>query len=179
MTPSTLLVAALALRSTDALTLSLTGGGQVTGTFVRAEPTVVVVRTPEGQVEVPRVLVEQVALNGAPWTVEALAGELDEAVAARAALLADPPWAPAPALTAGLSLLWSGAGHAALGEPRTAAGYAAADAVLIGAGALSLAIPENRGTALTIFALDLLLRGYAAADAAQLAGARRAMLRQE
>ena len=179
MSPATLLVGLLALRSSDALTLSLAGGGEVSGTFVRAEPTLVVLRTPDGLVEVPRALVEGVSRNGEAWSPEGLSLELDQAVADAAALRAEMPWTPHPALAAGLSLLWSGAGHAALHEPRAAAGYAAADAVLIGAGALSVAIPENRGAALSIFALDLALRGYAAADAAELARSRRALSRPE
>lgn len=179
MSPALLLGCALALRASDALTLELAGGGEVSGTFVRAEAGAVVLRAAEGPVEVPRALVVAVSLNGEPWTVHALLVELDAAERERAALLADPPPSPPPALVAGLSLLWSGAGHAALGESRAAAGYAAADAVMIGAGALSLVNPRNRATGVTIFALDLALRGYAAAEAAQLARSRRDLTRSQ
>lgn len=167
---------AQALDGNDHLELELLAGGMVEGWFLRAEPPVIVISGAEGEQRVPLALITRVREDGAPLPLDQFFLQVDESAARLAALRAAPPPHPPPAVVAGLSLVWGGAGHAALGDWGGAAGYAIADTVLISGAAYNLFYERKPGPAISLLALDLVFRGYAAAEAARVSRARRALL---
>lgn len=168
---------ALALDGNDQVRLELAGGAVVEGRFLRAEPGAVILsNAAQGAVAVPLVIVEGASLNGAPMGLEAFRAEAAAAWELRASLLAESPSAPPAAVVAGMSMLWAGAGHAALGEWRAFGGYSAAEAIIWGTVVFNLANEEVEPVP-TLIALDLIVRAWAAQESARIAKRRREIRR--
>ena len=169
--------AAWALDGNDTVSLVLAGGTVVEGRFLRAEPGTVVISTQaQGPVAVPLVIVEGAAVNGAALGLEVFLAEAEEAWERRLAVVEAAPSAPSPAVVAGASMLWAGAGHATLGEWRTFAGYSAAEAVIWGAVALSI-VQDDTQAVVPLIGLDLIFRAWSAQESARTARRRREILR--
>lgn len=177
MLPLLLLQNAAALDGNDSLTLTLTGGVDVTGWFLRAESDQVVLSSKSGIVEVPLVLVESVVCNDEPMPLVEFQAEAAEAWGLLEAFRADPPPHPHPAATVGLSLLWAGSGHAALGDWRGFATYTVVETVLLSSIALNVAT-NNPQPIPSLIALDLIFRGWSARESARVARRRQDVLRR-
>lgn len=160
---------AAALDGNDELTLALHGGAIVTGWYVGVDAGVLRLSGNNRFTNVPLDQVQAVQRDGEPVELALFLAEAAQAQAALDALRADPPRTAPPAVAFGASLVWAGAGHAAAGDWKGAAGWAAVDAVLLGAAAWNLGAERSMGAALPIFAIDLLVRGVAAGDAARIA----------
>jgi hypothetical protein len=170
---------ALALDSNDRLKLTLAGGEAITGWFVRTERDAVVVAT-RGHPTPTRVqinLIVAVDRNGQSMDLSMFFAELDATHAEWLAWVANPPAHPHPALMATMSALAPGSGHAALGEWRSFAGYAIADATLIGLMVLEAYSEQRMGMLLTLGGVDLILRGVSIGDAVRISARRRRRLR--
>jgi len=72
------------------------------------------------------------------------------------------------------SFVWAGAGYLTLGDTRTFAGYAALDAIFVGAGVV-FALQHQWGALAPVVALDVLLRGWSGGASAREAARRRAL----
>jgi hypothetical protein len=116
--------------------------------------------TRDGVVEIPMAVVLSIEIGGVSYGPEAFTegarrwgqAMLDEAVRT-----------PRPVLVGGLSVLWAGAGPAALGNWKSAAAYSVLEASFLGAGAVMIA-NEQYGPLLPLAALDALLHAWAAGD---------------
>ena len=168
---------AAALDGNDDLTLTLTGEVEVSGRFLRAESDRIVLSGEVGIVEVPLVLIESAQRNGLPMGEAELQLEVAEAWALLEAFRADPPPHPHPAAAVGLSLLWAGGGHAALGDWRGFATYSVVESVLLSSIALNVAI-NNPQPLPSLIALDVIFRGWSARESARVARRRQDVLRR-
>ena len=113
-------------------------------------------------------LVESATRNGEPMSLPQLQSEVAEAWALLEAFRADPPPHPRPVTVVGLSMLWAGAGHAALGDRRGFATYSVVESVLLSSIALNVAI-NNPQPLPSLIALDLLFKGWSARETARVA----------
>ena len=168
---------AAALDGNDALNLTLTGDVEVSGWFLRAESDRVVISSETGIIEVPLVLVESVQRNGEPMGAAEFQLEIAEAWSLLEAFRADPPPHPHPAAAVGLSLLWAGGGHAALGDWRGFATYSVVETVLLSSIALNVAI-NNPQPLPSLIALDVIFRGWSARESARVARRRQDVIRR-
>ena len=171
---------AWALDTNDRLMLTLDGGEQVHGWFVRAEKDAVVIAIP-GHRETTRVrnnLVAQVRLNGDTVAMDDYRSQLQVAYSEWVDWVANPPPHPPPVLVGTMGAVFPGSGHAALGEWRHFAGYAIADVTLIGLMGLELATQQRLGMLLTLGGVDLIVRGVSVGDAARISRRRRRQLRE-
>ncbi|MFT5681800.1 MAG: hypothetical protein ACI8RZ_002718 [Myxococcota bacterium] len=168
---------ASALDGNDSLDLTLTGDVEVSGWFLRAEADRVVISSEVGIVEVPLVLIESVSRNGEPMGAAAFAEELAEAWGLLEAFRADPPPHPAPAVTFGLSLLWAGSGHAAIGDWRGFTTYSIIEGVLLSSIALNVAT-SNPQPIPSLIALDVIFKVWSARESTLVARRRQDVLRQ-
>ena len=168
---------AAALDGNDELTLQLTGDVAVSGRFLRAEADRVVLSSQTGPVEVPTVLVESVQLNGEPMNHAVFMAELADAWAQLEAFRADPPPHPRPITTAGLSMLWSGAGHAALGDWKSARNYGIVEGVVLSSIALNVAL-ENPQPIPSLIVVDMAFRVWSARESVRIARRRQDVLRR-
>lgn len=164
-----LLAPAFALDGNDRLRLDLVGGARVEGWYVGVDGGVLRLSGDNRFVDVPVDQVEAVQRDDLPLGLEEFRAELAQAQALLDALRADPPPAPAPALVATGSFLHAGVGHAALGEWKGAAAWALLDAVVLSAAAWNLFGEESIPAAVPVLALDLVVKGAAAGDAARIA----------
>lgn len=164
-----------ALDGSDALRLTLDGGVVVEGRFARAGAASVFLNASEqGLAEVPLVLINAVAVNGQPMSLPVFEAELAESW--RASMLIDGERigpAPPPAVVAGASMVWAGAGHAALGEWKSFGLYSGVEVALLGLAALNLTQEDLRPLP-ALLALDVLFKIYAAQESARIAKRRRA-----
>ncbi len=168
--------AASALDRNDHLALDLGDGQRIEGYYYSSADGVLVVSGDNRFERVPVALVADVALNGEPVPLERLRREVAEAQAALDAYRADPPSHPPPGVVFGMSLLWSGSGHAALGDTASLWGYSLVEATLLGVGAWNLATSDNHGVLLPLGGVLAVFRGYAAAESAREARRRRQLL---
>lgn len=159
---------ALALDGNDALVLALEGGAVVQGWYVGIDDGVLRLSGDNRFTDVPLDQVVGVQRDGQPLDLSVFHAEAASAQAELEALRADPPRVAPPAVAFGASLVWAGAGHAAVGDWRAGAGWAAVDLVLLGAAAYTLGVQRSSGAAIPIVAIDLLVRAAAAGDAARL-----------
>ncbi len=169
-----------ALDTNDRLVLTLDGGEEVHGWFVRAERQAAVIATP-GRREPTRVLnalVAQVDLNGNSMALDDYRSELQIAYREWVDWMSDPPPSPPPVLVGSMSAALPGTGHAALGEWRHFAGYAIGDLTLIGLVGLEYATQRRLGMLITLAGLDLIVRGVAVGDAVRVSRRRRRQLRE-
>lgn len=160
---------ALAAEPSQPVRLELVAGGEVAGTLVSWDNERVRVLGAGGMVEVPLALVAQAELGGRTLSGPELRVELGPSPGASAA-----PVGPAPAVVGAASALWPGAGQALLRERGAALGYVVVDALLVGGAVYMLAREQNPVGALPFIGLDLVIRGYAAAEAVEEARRRRA-----
>jgi hypothetical protein len=166
-----------ALDGNDDLVLTLTGGMAVSGWFLRAESDRIVLSGETGLIEVPLVLIESVSRNGEPMGEAVFQSELAEARALLEAFRADPPPHPHPATTFGLSLLWAGAGHAAIGDRRGFATYSVVEGVLLSSIALNVAT-SNPQPIPSLVALDVIFKVWSARESTRVARRRQEVLRR-
>ncbi len=169
---------AAALDVNDVLALTTADGDTVRGWYAGATPSAVLV-TAAG--ETHAVLLDTVVAatrDGHPLALDRLASEHAAAWATEAAWLADPPPLPRPGATAAASLAWAGAGHAMLGDGAAAAGWAGLDLVLVGTATWALVGQEAWGPAISVLAVDALVRGAAAGSASRRARRRRARMQE-
>jgi len=164
---------ALALDGNDALTLELVGGARVEGWYVGVDGGTLRVSGDNRFTDVPVEQIVAAQRDGEPLPLAQLHAELDAAQRQLDALRADPPAHPAPVVVGGASLLYAGAGHAAMGEWKAAAGWAAIDTVVLGAAAWNLVGEKSVPGALPVLALDVIIKAAAAGDAARIARRRR------
>lgn len=168
--------AAAALDGNDELLLQLDGGAVVTGWYVGVDGGVLRLSGDNRFTDIPVDQVIAVQRDGEPLDLEDFQAEVTDAQALLDALRADPPATPPPAVAFTTSLLWAGAGHATMGEWKGAAAWAAIDATLLAAAAWNLFGEKSLGAAVPVLALDVLVRGVAAGDAARIARRRRRQL---
>lgn len=159
---------ARALDGNDELVLALDGGAVVRGWYVGVDQGVLRLSGDNRFTDVPLDQVVAVQRDGQPLELGAFQAEAAAAQAALDALRADPPRVAPPAVAFGASLVWAGAGHAAAGDWRAGAGWAAVDLVLLGAAAWTLGVQRSTGAAIPIVAVDALVRVVAAGDAARI-----------
>lgn len=167
---------AWAIGGNDRLEITLNTGEQVQGWYYDLRGEHLLLSGDNRVADVPLALVAQVQMNGQPISVAELMQELEGVRALQSALLADPPPHPRSGVAIALSLGWAGAGHAALGDWKSFAGYSVVEAALLGTGAYNLARGSKPGVLIPITALDILFKGYAAADSGRIARGRRAQL---
>ena len=177
MLPLLLIPIAAALDGNDQLALTLTGGVEITGWFLRAEADRVVLSGDVGIVEVPVVLIESVMRNDEPMGEALFMGEVAEAWSLLEAFRADPPPHPHPAATFGLSLLWAGSGHAAIGDWRGFRNYSLIEGALLSSIALNVAV-DNPQPIPTLIALDVIFRVWSARESTLVARRRQDLLRR-
>ena len=162
--------AARATGSGDRVTLTLTNGDTVEGWVLSWDDALVRLSGPDGVSVVPLSMVQTATGPDGPLEADAFRAALGPGVAAP---LRTPRRLASPTAAAGLSVLWAGAGHAALGEWRAASGYAVVDGVLVGAGVWAVQA-RQAGALVSLIGLDLLFRGWSAAESARIARRRRA-----
>ncbi len=167
---------AWAIGGNDRFSITLSTGEQVQGWYYDLRDDRLLLSGDNRVVDVPLSLVAQVDMNDQPISVAELMQELEGVRALRNALLADPPPHPRSGVAIALSLGWAGAGHAALGDWKSFAGYSLVEAALLGTGAYNLARGSRPGVLIPITALDILFKGYAASDSGRIARGRRAQL---
>jgi hypothetical protein len=167
---------ARAFDGNDELVVTLIGGAEFHGWYLKAEDGILVLSGDNRLVELPVAAIASVTRDGAEMPSAQLQAELAAAQAAVDAYRSDPPPHPPVGVVVGLSMVWGGAGHAALGDWRTLAGYSVVEGALLGTGALNLSQGGSPGVLISLGAVDLLFRAYAAADAARIAKGRRARL---
>ncbi len=167
---------AAALDGNDALRFDLLGGAQVQGWYVGVDAGTIRLSGDNRFTDVPINQITAVERDGEPLPMPVFLSEVAEAQALLDALRAAPPPTPPPALTAGVSFAYAGAGHAALGEWKGAATWAAIDTIILSAAAWNIFGEESIPAAIPVLALDLLIKGAAAGDAARIARRRRKAL---
>lgn len=177
MLPLLLLPIASALDGNDQLTITLSGDVEVTGWFLRAEADRVVLSSDVGIVEVPVAIVESVIRNGEPMGEALFLAELSDAWSLLEAFRADPPPHPHPVATFGLSMLWAGSGHAAIGDWRGFRNYSIIEATMLSSIALNIAV-DNPQPLPTLIALDVIFRVWSARESTLVARRRQDLLRR-
>ncbi len=170
-----LLPAALALDGNDEMQLTLRGGSVVTGRYLRVSADGLVLSGEDGPVDVPMVLVESAVVDGDAMGVAELSAALATARESLAVWLVDPPPHPAPAVVIGASMLWAGAGHAALGDWRSLAAYSVVEGVLWTAAAVNIAQQDARPL-LPLLGLDIAFKVWSARESSRTARQRREIL---
>lgn len=149
--------------------LELSAGGEVSGSLIGWDSVQLQVLGPQGVTAVPLVLVARAELEGEIVEGAALGALLGPAPAPQ-----DRPAGPPPPVVGVASALWPGTGQALLRQRGPALGYLAVDAVLLGGAAWMLLHERNAVAALPFIGLDLVIRGYSAAEAVEEARRRRA-----
>ena len=157
------------VRIGSSVVLVLLDGQRLDGTFAGFEGQAVRLSGPRGVEPIPVQLVSAFEVAGRSWTRAAfLEG------ARRAADALPPLAAPPPVVPLVTSFVWAGAGYLTLGDTRTFAGYAALDAIFVGAGVV-FALQHQWGALAPVVALDVLLRGWSGGASAREAARRRAL----
>ncbi len=158
------------IRDGIGLVVEVIGGERYEGAFVGLAQERLKLSTHDGLIELPVPVLVGVEVEGAPYSVEAFR----EGVRAWGRALVDASVrTPRPVVVVGLSVLWAGAGPAALGQWKSAGAYSLLEASFLGAGAVMIA-NEQYGPLLPLAALDGLLHVWAATDSAREARRRRA-----
>ncbi len=148
------------LRSGIALELEVVGGERYQGAFVGLEDPMLLLSTSEGVEELPMPVVLEVSVEGQPYSPEAFL----EGVQRWGQVLVDEAVrVPPPLLVGGLSVLWAGAGPAALGDRKAAFAYSILELSFIGAGAVMIS-NDQYGPLLPLAALDGLLHFWAVSE---------------
>jgi hypothetical protein len=147
--------------------LSLDGGEELDGWFVRAEAGSVVLHVPElGRATViPLSVVKSVQCNQESWPVERFASEVTEAQRQYEAWLENPPPHPHPIILAGPSIVLAGTGHALLGDWEFAKGMMLLDGVAMGAMAIEGFGQQRVHIFYTAALVSLIFKAYAVSDA--------------
>ncbi len=149
------------------------GGETFVGAFVIIEDDVLALSTRQGIVEIPIPVITNVVVDGLSYSRDAfLEGVRLWAEAVRAEALRT----PSPLVVGGLSVLWAGAGPAALGDWDAFLAYTVLETSFIGAGAVMVA-NEQYGPLLPLAALDVLLHVWAGSDAVRESRRRRRRMR--
>jgi len=165
------------LDGNDHLALSLSTGEVVEGWYYDADAQVVVLSGDNRFVEVPLSLVIGVVHDDEPEPLDVFFADVDQARQRSVALTT--PMPPPPGAVIGLSLVWAGAGHAALGEWRGALSYSIVECAVAGTAAWNITHEPNLAVLVPLAGLDLLFKGYAAGEAARIARSRRSRHRGE
>ena len=168
---------ARALDGNDELELRLSSGEELSGWFYGLQDGELVITGSNRFTRVPVTMVDQVRRAGAPMALADFHAEAARIQLELSRSRAAPPPHPHPRTVTALSFAWAGAGHAALGDWRGGLGYMSVDAVLWGGAAWSVLGAEQLAPVIPLAALDLLVRGVAAGQAARRARARRDRLR--
>jgi hypothetical protein len=156
----------------DGIEMDVSALGQVrySGAFAGMADDQLRLSTPDGVVEVPMPVIEQVTISGVVYGPD----EFSEGLRRWGQQLLDEvARVPHPALVGGLSVVWSGAGPAALGDWKGALSYTLLEGCFVGAGAV-MVIEEQYGPLLPLAALDLLLHVWAVSDSVRESKRRRA-----
>ncbi|MBN1336304.1 MAG: hypothetical protein JXB39_10110 [Deltaproteobacteria bacterium] len=160
-----------ALKIGTPVVVVLLDGHRLEGTFAGFEAQAVRLTGPRGVEPIPLVLVGAVEVSGHAWTPAAfLEG------ARRAADALPPLGVPHPVVPLVASFAWAGTGHLVLHDTRSFLGYAALDAILVGAG-LVFVLERHWGALAPVVAVDLVLRSWAGQESAREAARRRALRR--
>ena len=165
-----------AIDGNDELHLELATGESVSGWFYSSQAGELELTGANTHRIVPIFLVSGVVRDGEPLDLALFHSELLARELAYARFREHPPPHPAPSVAFGASLLWAGAGHAALGDWRSFALYSIVEAGLVGTATWAALGEGTQGTLLPVAAVDLLFRGYAAGESARIARARRRAL---
>jgi hypothetical protein len=148
------------LHSGIGIEIEAMGDLRYEGAFSGMDEQMLLLSTREGVLEIPMPVVLNVLVEGDPYAPDAFIegvrrwGQemIDQAVRT-----------PRPVLVGGLSVVWAGAGPAALGQWKSAAAYSLLEVSFIGAGAVMIA-NEQYGPLLPLGALDALLHVWAVSD---------------
>lgn len=161
--------AAMALAPNDRVEVVLDDGRVVSGWYQSVDAGVLTL-THGGEVwAVPLSLVDSARVNAQPVPLTALQSH---ATPPNTGAPLRPLPAPPPGAVVGLSLVWPGLGHAALGEWGAAGSYALVNGVFWGTGAWAIS-ERQLGVLIPLAGLDLLFRGWSSAEARRLALRRR------
>lgn len=173
-----LMPSALALDGNDYLHLTLADGLRVKGWFYEVEDGVLTVSGDGRLVDVSVPTIASVVRNGRPTPLSELLAEIAVEQQEIDAWRANPPPHPQAWMVASANVVCCGAGHAALGDWKGFATYAAVDALLLGTAAWSTFSDDGPGAALGVplVGLDLFFHGYAAVEAVRTTRERRARL---
>lgn len=161
------------LHSGIGLEIEALGGLRYQGAFSGLMEDQLLISTREGVLEIPMPVVLSVQVEGVAYAPEAFLegvrrwGQelVDEAVRT-----------PRPVLVGGLSVLWAGAGPAALGDWKSAAAYSLLEVSFIGAGVVMIS-NDQYGPLLPLGALDALLHVWAVSDSVRESRRRRSRAR--
>lgn len=165
------------LDGNDRLKLSLATGEVVGGWFYDVDDQFIVLSGDNRFAEVPLALVVGVVHDGTPEPLDLFFEDVAQA-RARSVVIGDLR-APAPAAVIGMSFVWAGSGHAALGDWRGFAGYSVVECAILGTAAWNISQEPNLAVLLPLAGLDLIFKGYAAGESARIARSRRSRLRGE
>ena len=165
--------AAHALDGNDELVLELQGGARVEGWYVGVDRGVLRLSGHDRFADVPVSLVTRVTRDGAAMPLSLFLDEVSQAQADLDAFREHPPAHPPPLAVAGVSMLYAGAGHAALGDWKGAAGWAAVDTGILAVAAWNVWGDDRPAAALPALALSALIKAAAAGEAAHIARRRR------
>ncbi|MGB0640257.1 MAG: hypothetical protein ACPGTU_13030 [Myxococcota bacterium] len=162
----------------DQVALSLDGGEQVDGWFVRAEAGSVVLHVPElgRSAVIPVSVVKAVQCNQEKWSLERFVSEVAEAQHRYEAWLESPPPHPHPVVLAGPSIVLAGTGHAILGDWEFAKGMMLLDGVAMGTMAIEGFGQQRVQVFYTAALISLIFKAYAVSDAAHRTRQRRRRL---
>jgi hypothetical protein len=166
-----------AIDINDHIVLSLAGGEQVDGWFLRPEAKGVVLSIPSvGETaSVPLSIVESVRINDADVSLSEFGSALSSAWMEHTRWIADPPAHPPPFVPAASSLILAGSGHALLGEWDVASGMLIGDTIFMGVMGLE-AVGHGTGrldVLLSAAALSALFKAYGMSDSHRVARRRR------
>lgn len=167
---------AQALEGNDYLYLTMADGLRVKGWYYGAKDGVLTLSGEGRLVDVPVPAIAGVVKNGQPWPLSELLADVSRLQAVEDAWRADPPPHPPGWVVATGDLVCCGLGHAALGDRRSVAVYAVADAIFLGTAAWAVVDGPGWGLAVPVVGLDLLFRGYAAGEGVRETQRRRARL---
>ena len=166
-----------ALDINDHIVLSLAGGEQVDGWFLRPEAHGVVLSIPAvGETaRVPLSIVESVKINDANVSLTEFGTAIASAWTEHTRWIADPPPHPSPVIPVASSVILAGSGHALLGEWDVATGMLIGDTIFMGVMGLEAA---GHGTGrmdvfLSAAALSVLFKAYGMSDSHRVAKRRR------
>ena len=168
-----------ALDGNDRLVLQLQDGTEVRGWYYAVDTESLVLSGENRLTKVPIAAIESVLRDEEVLSIASFHAEVEVVLAAARAERANPPPHPHPVLVAGASMLWAGAGHALLGEWKEARGYSIVEGVILGAAAYNVYRRSALGVLVSLAALDLLFKLYAAEESMQLTRVRRARLAAE